>query len=227
MSSTPPKPAVIFDLDGVLTDTAELHYQSWQALADELGLPFDRQRNEALRGLSREQSLALVLADRAGEFSAERQRDLLERKNRAYLEQVDRMTAADLLPGAAELLAGVRAAGWRCAVGSSSRNARRVIERLGIGGLLDLVVDGNDAPRSKPDPQVFLLAAERLDATPTACVVVEDAAAGVEAARRAGMAVLGVGPAQRVGAADAHVARIADVDVELLASLLAARGLRV
>ncbi|MBI5864443.1 MAG: HAD hydrolase-like protein, partial [Planctomycetes bacterium] len=137
--------AAIFDLDGVLTDTAELHYQSWQTLADELGLPFDRGANEALRGLSREESLARVLGAAASRFSPQEQADLTRRKHDDYLRRVDRMTPADLLPGAGELVRALRAAGFRLAVASSSRNARTVIEKLGIAALLDVIVDGNDA----------------------------------------------------------------------------------
>jgi kojibiose phosphorylase len=211
---------VIFDLDGVLTDTAELHYQSWQRIADELGLPFDRHANEALRGLSREESLERLLGPRSAEFSPQRKQEITARKNAEYLARVSSMTPADLLPGARELLTAVRETGLGVAVASSSRNAGAVIDRLGIRALLDAVVDGNDAPRSKPDPQVFLLAAERLGVPPRRCAVVEDAASGVAAALAAGMKVVGIGPRERVGAAHLVVAAIGELSVAMIRPLL-------
>jgi kojibiose phosphorylase len=211
-----PAQAVIFDLDGVLTDTAELHYQSWQWLADELGLPFDRQTNEALRGLSRMESLTKVLGGRAAEFTDEQKQEIARRKNEDYLRRVSKMTPADLLPGAGELLAALRKRGVRVAVASSSKNAGAVVDRLGIRLLLDVLVDGNDVDRSKPDPRVFLAAAERLGLPPARCVVVEDAASGVEAALAAGMRVVGIGPPERVGKAQRVEPSIAAVSADEL-----------
>lgn len=193
--------AVIFDLDGVLTDTAELHYQSWQRIADELGLPFDRHANEALRGLSRPESLLRVLGAAAGRFDEGERQRLLAQKNEDYLARVARLSPADLLPGIGALLRGLAGRGVPMAVASSSRNALAVMERLGIAARFAAIVDGNHAPRSKPDPQVFLLAAERLAVAPAVCAAVEDAESGVESARAAGMFVIGVGPAERVGRA--------------------------
>lgn len=199
-----PVRAILFDLDGVLTDTAELHFQSWLRLAQELRIPFDRERNHALRGLGRRESLAVLLGSRAAEFSESQQVDFAARKNADYLERVARMTPADLLPGARELVAAARRAGFRAAVASSSRNAHVVLERLGIASQFDAIVDGNDAPRSKPDPQVFLLAAQRVKALPHNCVVIEDAESGVAAALAAGMRVVAVGVAAQL-APDAHL----------------------
>jgi beta-phosphoglucomutase len=206
--------AVIFDLDGVLTDTAELHYQSWKQLADQEGLPFDRAANEALRGLSREDSLARLLGGRAGDYPESRRRELAERKNQDYLARVARLHPGDLMPGAERLLGELARRGARLAVASSSRNARTVIERLGIGGYLQAIVDGIDAPRSKPDPQVFVLAAERLAVAAQCCVVVEDAESGVAAALAAGMKVAGIGPRQRVAGAHLLVDTIAALTAE-------------
>lgn len=193
--------AVIFDLDGVLTDTAEFHYLSWKSLAEDLGFEWTRQSNEALRGLGRPESLRIFLGDNWDKFTDEQRADLAATKNERYLDRVSRMTWDDLIAGAAELLSSLRAAGVATAVASSSKNARVVINQLGISRLLDAIVDGIDAPRSKPDPQAFLLAAERLNISPADCVVVEDAESGVEAALNAGMRVIGIGPAARVGKA--------------------------
>ncbi|MEP0845933.1 MAG: beta-phosphoglucomutase [Phycisphaerae bacterium] len=218
---TDEKRAALFDLDGVLTDTAELHYQSWLAIARELGVPFDRRRNDALRGVSRETSLAILLGQRHERFSPQQRAELLTRKNDDYLRRVAQMSPADLHPGARPLLESLRARGVALAVASSSRNALCVLERLAIMDLLDAVVDGNDAPRSKPDPMVFLLAAERLGAAPRRCVVIEDAASGVAAARSAGMRVVGIGPPERVGDADCVVPSVAKLTIDELLSLLA------
>jgi beta-phosphoglucomutase len=211
--------AVIFDLDGVLTDTAELHFQSWKWIADELGVPFDRAANEHLRGLGRDESLARLLGARAGNFTPQQKAEITRRKNDDYLHRVERMSPTDLLPGAAELLRNLRRNDVKLAVASSSRNAHAVIDRLGIRGQLDAIVDGNDAPRSKPDPRVFLLAAERLGVAPHECVVVEDAASGVQAARAAHMHVVGIGPPQRVGEAEIVAETIAAVSADVLLRL--------
>lgn len=222
-ASEPGRPAVravIFDLDGVLTDTAELHYQSWQEIADKLRIPFDRRANEALRGLGRTESLQRVLGPRWNSFTAAQRDDLMHAKNEAYLRRVARMSPRDLFDGVPELLAELRGSGAKLAIASSSRNSLAVIERLGIQQYFDTIVDGNDAPLSKPDPQVFLVAAQRLGARPADCVVIEDAQAGVAAARAAGMRVVGIGPAERVGAADLRVATIAELPAPAVLGLL-------
>lgn len=217
---------VIFDLDGVLTDTAELHYQSWQFVADRLRLPFDRQANEQLRGLSREESLLRVLGPRVGEFSAEQRREIMREKNDEYLRRVAAMTPADLFEGAEGLLRRLREAAVFVAVASSSRNADVVLDRLRIRELLDAVVDGNQAARSKPDPQVFSMAAERLGLRGEQCVAVEDAESGVESALAAGMAVIGIGPGERVGRATLVVDRTVEISLETVRAAFALAGSR-
>ncbi|TWT42069.1 Beta-phosphoglucomutase [Phycisphaerae bacterium RAS1] len=211
--------AVIFDLDGVLTDTSELHYQSWQELADTLGIPFDRARNEALRGISRMESLRIVLDSHWEAFTPAQRQALTEHKNDSYVQKVAGLTPRDLFPGVERLLRELRAAGAAVAVASSSRNAAAVIERLGIAPLLDAVVDANLAPRSKPDPQVFLVAAEQVCVAPVCCVVVEDAESGVAAGLAAGMKVAGVGPVERVGRANVQVAATGDLTAAILRRL--------
>lgn len=216
--------AVIFDLDGVLADTAELHYESWRALAVEMEIPFDRRVNDEMRGLSRPESLAVFLRGRETEYSDQSRAQLLDRKNDAYLRGVAELNPTDALPGARALLTGLRARGARVAVASSSRNARLVIERLGLGSLLDAIVDGNAVPDSKPDPRVFLEAAKQIDAAPKQCVVVEDAEAGVQAARAAGMRVIGIGPAQRLGRADLVVAALRELSAATVLEVLTRDG---
>jgi kojibiose phosphorylase len=190
---------VIFDLDGVLTDTAEFHYRAWQRLADEAGIPFDRQANEALRGVSRRESLLRIVGER--NYREEQLQEMMERKNRYYVDSIQEVTPDDLLPGAIALLNELRAAGMKIAIGSASKNARAVIENLGIADKVDAIADGYSVERSKPAPDLFLHAAELLGLKPAQCVVVEDAASGIEAGLAAGMLTIGLGPVERVGAA--------------------------
>jgi beta-phosphoglucomutase len=184
---------VIFDLDGVIVTTDELHYRAWQKLADEEGIYFDRRINERLRGVSRMESLDILLERSLRRYSPEEKFALADRKNTAYRESLQTLTPADVLPGSLEILGELRRRGIKMAVGSSSKNTPLILARTGLAGQFDAVVDGNDIANSKPDPEVFLLAAARLDIPPQDCLVVEDAAAGIEAARRAGMSVFGVG----------------------------------
>ncbi|MBW4630380.1 MAG: beta-phosphoglucomutase [Iphinoe sp. HA4291-MV1] len=200
---------VIFDLDGVLTDTSELHYLAWQQLADEEGIPFDREANEAMRGLPRRESLLHILGvseallKEARTATEEQIQEMMERKNRYFVEMMQNLTPAHLLPGVADLLQELRAAGIKVALGSSSKNAQTVIERLGIAQHFDAIADGYSVSQPKPAPDLFLFAAQQLGFSPSQCIVVEDAGSGVEAALAAGMWTVGLGPAQRVG--KAHV----------------------
>ena len=192
---------IIFDLDGVITDTSEFHYQAWKKLADEEGIPFDREANEGLRGLPRRQSLMGILNGRPA--TEEQIQDMMERKNNYYIQLMQSITSNDLLPGVASLLEELQAAGIKIALGSSSKNARTVIERLGIADKFVAIADGYSVEKSKPAPDLFLFAAEKLGLAAENCIVVEDATAGIEAALAAGMKVVGLGPNERVG--KAHV----------------------
>jgi beta-phosphoglucomutase len=193
---------VIFDLDGVLVTTDELHYQSWQIVADAEGIPFNRAINDRLRGVSRIESLAIVLERSPRSYTHTEKQALADRKNFAYQQLLKKMTSAALLPGALAMLAELRRRAIKLAVGSSSRNTPLILAQLNLTGLFDAVADGNEIAKSKPDPEVFLLAARKLGLPPAECLVVEDAVAGVEAARRAGMRVLGIGsPAKLPGVA--------------------------
>lgn len=191
---------VIFDLDGVLTDTAEYHYRAWQRLAEEEGIPFTREDNEALRGISRRESLELLLRGRP--VTEEQVQALMERKNQYYRQMIKQITPADLLPGVADLLKELKTSGIKVAIASASKNARDVIEQLGIAGQVDAISDGYSVTQTKPAPNLFLHAAQQLGLPPSQCLVVEDATSGVEAAKTAGMWVVGLGPVTRVGRAD-------------------------
>ncbi len=188
--------AVIFDVDGVLVQTDTLHEQSWRALAEQERLPFPDDLSDRLRGVSRERSLELVLGDAFDRYTPEQRATLMDRKNSAFLQAVNAMTPGDALPGVRELLGELRNTGLKLAAASASRNARAVLDRIELTSALDAIIDGLDAPKAKPDPQCFLLAAEKLGVAPAKCCVVEDAPAGVEAAINAGMRVVGVGPVQ-------------------------------
>lgn len=191
--------AIIFDLDGVLTDTAEYHFRAWKRLADEEDIPFTRQDNEKLRGVSRRASLALLLDGRS--VSEEQAEEMMARKNNYYREFLQDISPADILPGALELLEEIRAAGIKVAIASASKNAPDVVERLGLEKMIDALADGHSPGRPKPAPDLFLHAARLLDAHPAECIVVEDAEAGVEAGIAAGMVTVGLGPEERIGRA--------------------------
>jgi beta-phosphoglucomutase len=210
--------AFIFDLDGVLTDTSEFHYLGWQRLADEEGLSFSREINESLRGIPRRASLMMILKGRT--YSEEKIQEMMERKNNYYLELVRGITPKDLLPGARELLEEIHAVEMRSALGSASKNAREVIQRLGIESLLDAVADGSSVEHQKPAPDLFLHAAELLGLSPAECVVVEDAAAGIEAGRAGGFYTLGLGPRERVGDANIVFESLEGAKLDAILNLL-------
>jgi kojibiose phosphorylase len=217
-ASALPIQGVIFDLDGVLTDTSEFHYRGWKQLADEEGISFDRQANEMLRGLARQDSLLQLLAER--QVTEAELQEMMARKNGYYEKFIQNLTAADLLPGAKDLLDELRAAGIKVALASSSKNADIVCQRLGIADKLDAIADGYSVERHKPAPDVFLYAARQLGLEPLQCLAVEDAASGVEAALAAGMWVVGLGPVERVGAAHIVYASLAGLRwSDLLAKL--------
>ncbi len=194
---------VIFDLDGVITDTAEYHYRAWQRLAEEEGLYFDRRLNERLRGVSRSASLAIILEANRRTLDEAEMAAWMERKNTYYVQMLTQITPADLLPGALALIEELRAAGIKVALGSASKNAPTVLAQLGIAHLFDVVADGTHVERTKPAPDLFLWAAQAMGLSPGLCAVIEDAAAGIDAALAAGMWAIGLGPEERVG--HAHV----------------------
>ena len=209
--SQPTRTAVIFDLDGVITDTAEFHYLGWQRLADEEGLAFDRAANEALRGLSRRESLLTLLGDRQVD-DAELSR-MMDAKNEFYVASLGSMSPQDALPGAVSLIVDARRRGMAVAIGSSSKNARTVLDKLGLTDLFEVIADGHTVENAKPAPDLFLAAAEQLGIEPSRCIVIEDAAAGVDAALAAGMLAVGIGPDDRVGHAHHRYDTPQDVDL--------------
>ena len=206
--------AFILDLDGVITDTARYHYQAWKRLADEEGIPFSREDNEQLRGVSRRRSLELLLGEHASNYDDDQMQEMMDRKNSYYQELLETITEDDLLPGARELIDDLKRRGLGIAVGSASRNTRIVLEKLGITDTFDGIADGYSVSRAKPAPDVFVHAAGQLGVPTEACVVVEDAASGVQAAINGGMVAVGIGPEERVGEADFRYDTTADIDVD-------------
>ncbi|HEX8615509.1 MAG TPA: beta-phosphoglucomutase [Telluria sp.] len=194
--------AVIFDLDGVITDTAHYHYLAWKRLAESEGVHFDEAFNEQLKGIDRMGSLNLILAGAARSYSDAQKLALADAKNGHYQELIASMSAADLLPGAVDALAAVRAAGLRIGLASVSKNAFTVLERLGIRARFDYVVDAALIANSKPHPEIFLTAARELGVAPGDCLGVEDAVAGVASIKSAGMWALGIGKPEVLTQAD-------------------------
>lgn len=194
--------AVIFDLDGVICFTDHYHFLAWKALADSLNIPFDERKNDRLRGVSRMASLDIVLEEYNGpELSEEEKVALATKKNDLYRTYLQSMTTNDLSDEVRDTLNALRQKGLKLAIGSSSKNAPLILERIGLAGFFDAISDGNNIQRSKPDPQVFAMAAEMLDLEPAKCLVVEDALAGLQAAEAGGFDSAGLGPAAASGKA--------------------------
>ncbi len=197
----------IFDMDGVLVDSATYHYQSWCGIAERLGVDFTPEHNENLKGISRAESLDYILSLKPSlELTTHEKTALLVEKNEIYLESIKTMDQHSLLPGIAEVLTILKDEGKRLAIGSSSKNARYIARLTSLDRWMEVISDGTDIQRSKPDPQVFLIAAERLGVQPTDCVVIEDSASGVSAANSVHMLSVGIGSAEHLSHADHLVA---------------------
>jgi beta-phosphoglucomutase len=194
--------AAIFDLDGVIVDTAKYHYLAWKRLANDLGFDFTEIDNERLKGVSRVRSLEILLEIGGVSLDEAAKAEVAARKNTWYVDYISKMDASEMLPGAPEYLKKLRTKGVKTALGSASKNAPLILDRLGITPLFDSIIDGNKVGKAKPDPEVFLRAASELCIPPASCVVFEDAEAGVEAALRAGMGVVGVGKSATLKEAD-------------------------
>jgi len=187
--------AVIFDLDGVIVSTDEFHFLAWKQLADAEGIPFTREDNERLRGVSRMESLDILLEKAARNYSVSEKKDMAICKNAIYRESLKELSPADILPGVSDVLKGLRERDIKIAIGSSSKNAGPILVAIGLDKTFDAVVDGTHIARSKPDPEVFVLAGRHVGVPSENCLVVEDAAAGVDAGIAAGMPVLAIGSA--------------------------------
>jgi beta-phosphoglucomutase len=194
--------AALFDLDGVIVDTAKYHYRAWKRLADELGVAFDERDNERLKGVGRMRCMDIILELGGLEMPFEEKERQADRKNRWYVELISAMGKDEILPGAEAYIERLRGRGVLIALGSASKNAPLILDRLGMAGLFDAVIDGTKVSRSKPDPEVFLAGAAALGVASGECSVFEDAAAGIEAAKRAGMYAVGIGSREDLPGAD-------------------------
>ena len=211
--------AVIFDLDGVIVDTAHYHFIAWQRLAKELGISFTEKDNERLKGVSRMRSLEIILEIGGVTLSEEKKEELATKKNSWFVDYIEAIKPDEVFPGVPEMLKQLRKQNYKVALASSSKNAETVLRLLQISDLFDVMVDGTMITHSKPDPEIFLLAAKKLNIPPQHCVVFEDAEAGVEAALAAGMKCVGVGSPEQLGKANFIVAKTADFDLTKLQSL--------
>jgi beta-phosphoglucomutase len=211
--------ACIFDLDGVIVDTAVYHYKAWKRLANELGFDFTEEDNEKLKGVSRVRSLDLILQWGGVTKTEAEKEELAARKNDWYVEMINHMTPAEILPGAKEFLEKCRAAGIKTALGSASKNSMTILDKINMTGFFDAVIDGNKVTKPKPDPEVFLKGAEALNVAPADCVVFEDAIAGVEAAKNGGMKVVGIGSPTVLTQANLVVSGLNEMSLEKLRDL--------
>ena len=204
--------AIIFDLDGVICFTDEYHYRAWKAMADDMGIPFDRTVNNRLRGVSRMASLDIILEKYEGPALSQAEKEkLAQRKNDIYRESLKEMSPADLSAEVKETLEGLRALGLKLAIGSSSKNTPFILGQIGLKDFFDAVSDGNNITRSKPDPEVFVKAAQMLDIAPEACLVVEDAVSGAQAGHAGGMKVACLGDAAMNQAGDWNMQSIREL----------------
>ena len=206
---------IIFDLDGVICCTDQYHERAWREMAEESGIYFDPAVSNRLRGVSREESLEIILEHAGKVFSPEEKKKMAEKKNAIYIKLLDRMSPGDLEEDVRSTLEQLRNRGCLLAIGSSSKNTRKILDKIGLGNYFDAVCDGNEITHSKPDPEVFLKAGEFLGEDPANCVVVEDAYAGIDAAKAAGMLAVGLGDAfgyEKTDVKIEHFAQLLDVE---------------
>ena len=208
--------AVIFDLDGVIVSTDEFHYQAWKQISDQEEIYFDRDINERLRGVSRMESLEIILSHSERSYSETDKQFLAQQKNENYCELLNKLSPNDILPGVINLLLSLKARDIKIAIGSSSKNTPYILKQIGIASSFDAIADGNSITNSKPDPEVFLLAAKKLGVAPEECVVIEDAQAGIDAAISAGMKAVGVGTAASCVNAHIKLKDLSNINIDQL-----------
>ncbi len=208
----------IFDLDGVITDTAELHYLAWNTLAEQQSWKFDRTVNERLRGVSRMDSIRIIQQHNQAELTEDELIELATLKNEIYVGSLNQISPNDYLPGALELLEKLEVQGFKIALGSASKNSQKVLHQLNALEYFDVIGDGNSVAKSKPAPDVFLFAAEQLKLKPEECIVYEDAEAGVDAAKKGGFYTVGIGPSNRVGHANLRFDSMREATLEAVRS---------
>ena len=208
--------ACIFDLDGVLVDTAKYHFLAWKRLAGQLNIKFTEEDNEHLKGVSRMDSLEIILNSAGLKIDQKTKDEYADQKNRWYFEYINRMTPDEILPGSIELINDLKKAGIKVALGSASRNTPLILERLRLENAFDAIADGNIVLKAKPDPEVFLTAARMMGVNPEDCIVMEDAIAGIRAAKTAGMMCIGIGSVQVLSEAHYIVTGLDKLNLKLL-----------
>jgi beta-phosphoglucomutase len=209
----------IFDLDGVIVDTAKYHFMAWRRLAKELGFIFTLEDNEALKGVSRMASLEILLSKGGISVNQKEKEVLAARKNGWYVEFISGMKPGEILPGSMQLLKNLRKEGILTAIGSASKNAGTILDGIGLREMFDVIIDGNKISSAKPDPEVFLKGAEEMKLSPSQCVVFEDAQAGIEAAIAGGMKCVGVGSPELLGRADIIIPDLRKITIKQLRNL--------
>ncbi len=214
------KLGVIFDLDGVIVDTAKYHFLAWKQLADQLGFTFTKAHNELLKGVSRIKSLEILLNIGDIRVSEEEKKAFLIRKNKEYLSYITKMTADEILPGALELLNTLDHMGIAYVLGSASKNAPLILKQVGIYNRFKSIVDGNSVSKAKPDPEVFLIGAKKLNLQPRQCIVFEDAIAGIEAANNANMISVGIGNKNTLNEANYNFNNLKEIPTDFFKKLM-------
>lgn len=208
--------ACLFDLDGVIVDTAKYHYLAWKRLANELGFEFTKEQNERLKGVSRMKSLDILLEIGGLSFDEKTKENLAEKKNKWYVEYISKMDSTEILPGVIDFLNSLKKNNIKIALGSVSKNSKIILENTGITHYFDAIIDGTKITHAKPHPEVFLKGAEELGISPKHCVVFEDAQAGIEAAINAGMHSIGVGSPKILGKADFVISSFEEMTIDKL-----------
>lgn len=206
----------IFDLDGVLVDTAKYHFLAWKKLADQLSIPFTEEDNERLKGVSRIKSLDILLSLGNKSYSEDERNKFMEQKNEEYVRYISQMNEREILPGVVELLNQLKDRNLKIALGSASKNSGLILKNTKLQDYFDVIVDGNDVSKAKPNPEVFLLGAKRIGIPASQCIVFEDAYAGIEAAKKAGMLAIGVGNRKSLPYADMLVETLENFDLSVL-----------
>ena len=210
----------IFDLDGVIVDTAKYHYLAWKKLAESIGISFSEVQNEQLKGVSRVGSLEKILAWQNTKISQDKFMELMEQKNKDYLSHVSRMTENEILPDVVRVISYLKKHEQPIALGSASKNAKAILEKVNLLNEFDIVVDGNNVSKTKPNPEVFLISAKRLRKEPKNCIVFEDAVAGVQAANKAGMISIGIGSEEVLYEADYTFNNFTEISNKFLEELI-------
>lgn len=206
--------AIIFDLDGIVTDTAELHYKSWKISLEDENIYFSKEENDNLRGLSRRESIKTIAKIKNKNFSTKKEEMIMKRKNDLYQKFINEIDKEYLIDGIYELLLNLKEKQYKLAVASASRNAKLVIKSLGLEDFFEIIADGNSVKSSKPAPDIFLFVVNKIGIKAENSIVIEDSEAGIEAAHKAGMKVVGVGPKERIAKADYCYKRVKDIQLE-------------